>query len=72
MTFPGVSMMGWMIGCRRDLVAAKVNQGVTNITYLRVGGPKTDDPRQMFKPLLFRSLRFTKRFWVSDVAIVLV
>jgi hypothetical protein len=62
-----------MIGCGRDLVAAKGVQGTTNITYPRfVGGPKAEPLPEPFKPLLFGFLFFTKRFRVTDVAIVLV
>ena len=35
-------------------------------------GPKVDDPRDMFKPLLSGSIRLTKRSWIVGVAIVLV
>ena len=65
-------MMEWKIGCGKNLIAAKENQGATDITYLRVGGPKADKPRPTFKLFLFCLLWVTKRFRVSDEAIVLV
>ena len=41
-------------------------------TIYLVVGPKADDARDMFKPLLSGSIRLTKRSWVICVAIVLV
>jgi hypothetical protein len=73
MTFPGVSMMEWMVSCGRDLVAAKGVQGTTDITYLgSFDGPKAEKLPEPCKPLLFGFLWFTKRPRVTDVAVVLV
>jgi len=63
--------MEWMVTCGRSLAAAKDVQAVTNTTHLTVG-PKADNARGMFKPLLSSNLWLTERSWVIRVTIVLV
>ena len=70
MTFPGVSIMEWMVGYGRDLAMAK-SPAATNITHLPVG-PKLENTRNLFKRLLFGVLWPAKRSRVSGMAIILV
>ena len=53
------------------LTVAKWIIVVANITHFELG-PKTDNPCELFKPLLSGFLRFAKGSRVSDMAIVLV
>jgi hypothetical protein len=62
----------WVIGCGRDLVAAKGVGGTTNGTHVRPGSPKAKDPREPFKPLLPGLLWLAKGLRGGDVAKVLV
>ena len=71
-TFPGASMVAWIAGCGRGLVAQKRVEGATDITDLRFDAPKAENPRIPFKPLLPGFLRSTNGFRGGDVAIVLV
>jgi hypothetical protein len=71
MTFPGVSIMEWMVDCRIDLVAAK-GIGTTNTTHLRIGDPKFEKPPELCKPLLLGLFWFTEGSRVGDVAKILV
>jgi hypothetical protein len=65
--------MEWMFGCGRGSVAAKGVRGATAITYPRpVDSPGADKLPEPCKPLLFGFLFFTKRFRVTEVAMVLV
>jgi len=60
-----------MIACGRGLAAAKGVREVADVTYLVVG-PKGEEPRGIFKELLFVLVRPTKRSRVGDLAKVLV
>ena len=71
MTLPGASIVEWTVDCRMDLVSAN-EVGATEITYLRVGGPNLENPRDLSKPLLPGLLWFTKGSRVNDEAKVLV
>lgn len=71
MTFSCASVMEWIVGCERDLVAARSVRRATDITCHKFG-PKADNPRKLLKPLLSSLLWFVKRSRVSCVAIVLV
>jgi len=63
--------MEWMVGYARDLAAAERIPVTTNITHIVVG-PKAENARDMFKPLLSGLLWPTNRSRVGCVAIVLV
>ena len=55
---------------RKGLSRGKGARGATNITYLRIRGPKADNPRVLYKPLFFRLFWPTDGSRVNDVAAV--
>ena len=71
MTFPGVSMMEWMVVCGRSLTAAKRVLAVVNVAY-RVLSHEGENASVVFKPLLSGLFWLTKRSREGCVAIVLV
>ena len=71
MTFPGVSMMEWMVVCGGSLNAAKRVRAVVNVAYL-VLSHEAGNTCEVLKPLLSGLVWLTERSRKGCVAIVLV
>lgn len=70
MTFPGVSVIEWMVDCGRDSVRCP-EVGRELINYFIIG-PKVDNPGHVLEVLPSSLLRHPERSGVNDMAIVIV